>query len=62
MWAFAKRFHTKLGVGCTTGFEASAGWAGVANMLAIPSGVGGALARLICSGQKKVSPTSERLM
>jgi hypothetical protein len=35
------------------GFEASAGGAGVAYMLAIPSGVGGVLAGVICSGQKK---------
>jgi hypothetical protein len=40
------------------GFEASAGSAGVAYMLAPPSAVGGALAGIICSRQKKVSVTS----
>ena len=37
------------------GFEASAGGAGFAYMLAAPSGVGGAIAGIICSGRKKAS-------
>lgn len=37
------------------GFEASAGTAGIAELLAVPSGVGGALAGIICSGRKKTS-------
>jgi hypothetical protein len=40
------------------GFEASAGGAGLAYMLAAPSAVGGAFAGIICSGQKKASETS----
>jgi len=40
------------------GFEASAGGAGIAYMLAAPSAVGGAFAGIICSGRKKASATS----
>jgi len=40
------------------GFEASAGGAGIAFMLAAPSAVGGAFAGIICSGRKKASVTS----
>ncbi len=40
------------------GFEASAGGAGIAYMLAAPSAVGGAFAGVICSGRKKASGTS----
>jgi hypothetical protein len=34
------------------GFEASAGTAGFAYVLALPSGIGGAIAGLICSGHR----------
>jgi hypothetical protein len=34
------------------GFEASAGTAGIAELLAVPSGVGGALAGIICARRK----------
>lgn len=37
------------------GFEASAGGAGMAYMLAVPSGIGGVLAGIICSEKKKTS-------
>src|SRR5882672_2486169 len=37
------------------GFEASAGTAGIAELLAVPSGVGGALAGIICSRRKKTN-------
>jgi hypothetical protein len=40
------------------GFEASAGGAGVAYMLAAPSGVGGAIAGIICSRRTKASVTT----
>jgi hypothetical protein len=40
------------------GFEASAGSAGVAYMLAAPSGVGGGIAGIIFSRRKKTSVTS----
>jgi hypothetical protein len=39
------------------GFEASAGWAGVAYVLAAPSAVGGALAGIVCSGRKEATPS-----
>jgi hypothetical protein len=44
-------------VGARPGFEASAGGAGFAYMLAAPSAVGGAFAGIICSGRKKASVT-----
>jgi len=47
-WAFVAR----------PGFEASAGGAGVAYILAAPSAAGGAFAGIICSGRKKVSMTA----
>jgi len=37
------------------GFEASAGSAGIAFLLAAPSALGGAFAGIICSGRKKAS-------
>lgn len=40
------------------GFEASAGTAGIAELLTVPSGVGGAIAGIICSRRKKTSVTS----
>jgi hypothetical protein len=40
------------------GFEASAGGAGIAFMLAAPSAVGGAFAGIICSRRKRASATS----
>ena len=40
------------------GFEESAGTAGIAELLAVPSGVGGAIAGIICSRRKKTSVTS----
>jgi len=40
------------------GFEASAGGAGLAYVLAGPSAAGGAFAGMICSGRKKASATS----
>ena len=40
------------------GFEASAGGAGMAYMLALPSGIGGLVAGIICSGRKKASVKS----
>jgi hypothetical protein len=38
------------------GFEASAGGAGIAFILAAPSAVGGALAGIVCAGRKKPPP------
>ena len=40
------------------GFEASAGMAGIAELLAVPSGVGGALAGIIFSRRRETSDTS----
>ena len=40
------------------GFEASAGAAGIAELLAVPSGVGGALAGIVFSRRKRTSDTS----
>jgi hypothetical protein len=40
------------------GFEESAGSAGFAYMLAVPSGVGGAIAGIICSSLKKPTVSS----
>jgi len=40
------------------GFEASAGSAGIAFLLAAPSALGGAFAGIICSGRKEPSVTS----
>jgi len=40
------------------GFEASAGSSGVAYLLAVPSGMGGGIAGIICSRRKKASVTS----
>jgi hypothetical protein len=44
------------------GFEESAGGAAVAVLLAIPSGVGGTIAGIICAGRKKASVTAQRLI
>jgi len=40
------------------GFEASAGTAGIAELLVVPSGVGGAIAGIICSRRTKTPATS----